>query len=236
MYPAPPPYANGGVNMTTSTSCGYAYVAFADETGQNIYGARTQKGTSWDGPHLVWTLTPTVSAEGLPFNGGGEEYLWPPSPSDFSTSAPALYGGDSNVVRFAFPQLSSLNQVWQPGEENDSGGSNTYGYTVQVGQFDCDFSNVQVPPSSQQCFFLDRATGACLDSGNFGMNLEYDEGWVDYYKGESGFSVGTSWVPSGPWSPLWTSSVLSDGQVVELRALAQGNSLGNLNPPIWYST
>lgn len=231
MYGAPPPYANGGVTMTTSTSCGYAYVAFADSTGQNIYGARTtgpQNGTTvWDGPYKIWTLSPTISAQGLQ----GDYYQPPPAPSDFSTSAPALYANDPNVIRFAFPQYTGNGTVWQPGRQDDSGGANTYGYTVQVGQFNCDFSHPQL--ANPNCFFTDGTT--CLDSTNSIMNIEYDEGWVDYAKVEVGYN-GASWVPSGPWSPLWTGAVLGSGQVLELKAIAQGNSLGNLNPPLWWST
>jgi len=235
MYDAPPPYASGGVNMTVSPSCGYAYVGFVDPTGQNIYVVATSDGTWWYGPYLIATLTPQVSATNLPASYN------PPPTGYFSTSAPALYGSDPNVVRFAFPQLSSLTQVWQPGKQNDSGGWYTYGYTVQVGQFGCSTTNPvinpQVLPSSQQCFFLNPGTGACNDSTNYGLNIEYDEGWIDATKPESDYQGG--WVPSGPWSPLWTGAVYNNqgvNQVVELQALAQGNPLGNLNPPIWYST
>jgi len=77
VIPSDIPYASGGVNMTASTACGYAYVAYADTTGRNIYGARSQDGVNWDGGHLIWSI-PQVTPYALP------------DPSGFTTAPPVI--------------------------------------------------------------------------------------------------------------------------------------------------
>jgi len=84
---------------------------------------------------------------------------------------------------------------------------------MQVGQFNCDFTNPRL--LSNNCFFWNASSATCQDSG---VNLEFDEGFRHQNLG-------------GPWSPLWTGAA-----GMELRAVAQGNALANDNPPIYFST
>jgi hypothetical protein len=194
--PAPPPWASGGVNMTASAACGYVYVAYTDPSGDEIYGARSKDGVNWDDGHPIWT-----------------------EPDGWLTSAPALYADPSGVIRFAAPHQDGA--AYQP-----NGGSRgpilTYVYNMQMGQFNCDFGNITLTGT---CFFYEKSTGTCQDSSiNPDEALEYDEGYVDYELGETGFNI------SGPWSPLW---IRADG--VELRAEARGNPLGNVSPNMYYS-
>jgi hypothetical protein len=217
--PKPPPYAAGGVNMTASTSCGYVYAAYADPSGLNIYGARSADGINWYGNHLIWTI-PMVPATGLSPAG----YTPPPS-GYFSTSAPALYGNDSTLpIGFAFPRY--IGSTYQQG--GGSGGTDTWVYGVYAGKFGCNFENPQLLDT---CFFRNVSTGACQDGA---VNMEYDEGWAGYAHKANGSYQSGHYVPSGPWSPLWTGATGPQG-LVQLRAVAQGNSLGNVNPPIYYS-
>lgn len=126
---AGPPYASGGVNMTSSNACGYAYVAF--RYGNSIYAARTQDGTNWSGS-LLWTVS---------------------SPSGYSspgTSSPALYGGSTSpIIDFAFPV--SEGGVLQPDGAPTNTGYTTIGYKLVLAQVNCDLSAPQ--PLANQCFF-----------------------------------------------------------------------------------
>jgi hypothetical protein len=47
------PFMKGGVSMTASTTCNYAYVAWMDPN-HNIYAARSQYGTGWDGAYFIY--------------------------------------------------------------------------------------------------------------------------------------------------------------------------------------
>jgi hypothetical protein len=146
-YAAPPPYASGGVNMTASTSCGYVYVAYADPTGENVYGARSEDGITWDGGHKILSV------------------------SDLVTSSPALYGNDSTLpIGFAAPSYNGTG--YQQGG-GSAGGAWTYIYNMKVGRFNCDFGDPRLLSGS--CFFPS-PTNACQDMTVFGGALEYDEG------------------------------------------------------------
>lgn len=204
---APPPYASGGVNMTASTGCGYAYVAYVDSTGDNIYAARSQNGVTWDGGHLLVSLTPVLS--GVP-----------------ATASPALYGVPTNgTVGFAFPSYNGLVNVPYGGTPPSSWVGGVVGYRINVGQFNCNFSSPQVTSS---CFLLDSTTGTCQDSEatpgypseNTVIALEFDQGSL---------SAGVL-SPIGPWSPLWTGV-----PGYELRAVAQGDPVDNAEPPVYYT-
>lgn len=197
-----PPYASGGVNMATSAVCNAAYVSYASPGGHNIYVARTQDGQTWTGGTLLATV---------------------PSPSGFSspgTSSPALYGGSSQpIIEFAYPapnMPSGFLDLQPDGQQY----ANTVGYKIDVGQFDCDLSNVQLQPNA--CFFYDYGNGLCQDqeasAGNPVVVLEFDEGYLQ---------DGT---PTGPWSPVWAGS-----NGVEVKAVSQGNSLQNAEPPTYFS-
>jgi hypothetical protein len=160
------------------------------------------------------------SQDGVNWDGG--HLIWslsaPPTGGP-ATSSPALYGANSGgTIGFAFPVYSS--NASQP---NGTNWTSTYGYKVSVGQFNCDFSN---PHITSSCFMWNSATGTCQDSAatpgypslNPNVALEFDEG------PPAGHSA------AGPWSPLWTGA-----GGVELRAVAQGNPVGNAEPPIFYS-
>jgi hypothetical protein len=199
----PPPYAAGGVSMTASTQCGYAYVAYAQHpSGTNVYAARSKDGLTWDYGHLIWT-----------------------EPNGWLTSAPALYADPSGVIKFAAPMYNYIG--YQP-NNGEYGNIPTYIYIMQMGQFNCDFTDIQLTGT---CFFYNKATGTCQDSSvsmanklSLAVNLEFDEGMADYQIHNTKYHI------TGPWTPVWTGA---DG--VELRADAQGNPLGNVNPPIYYS-
>lgn len=184
---APPPYASGGVNMTTSTGCGYAYVAYTDPTGDEIYGARSQDGVSWDGGHLIWSVKSYTGAPG--------------------TASPALNGEYlTNAVAFAFPSYSG-GALAPYGGTPPSSWASTDGYEISTGQFNCDFSSPQLTSS---CFLWDSATKTCQDSqatpGYGSVNnvvaLEFDEGPLEYDPA------------TGPWSPLWTGPPGNDLRAV----------------------
>jgi hypothetical protein len=207
---APPPRASGGVNMTASTCSGggWAYVAYVDSTGDNIYAARSQNGVNWDGDHLLVSLTP----------------YWPGVPA---TASPALYGGYTNgTVGFAFPQFDGLASEPYGGTLQDGGWETTVGYNINVGEFPCDFSSK--PQLTSSCFLGVSASGTCEDLqatpgyGTYNGNavLEFDEGPISY----------NQYPAIGPWSPLWTGF-----PGAELRAVAQGNPLANAEPPIYYT-
>ncbi len=207
----PPPYESGGVNMTSSSPCGYAYAAYLGTNGSSIYGARSSDGVNWDGGHLIWSAAS------------------PPGYSSPGTSTPALYGAFTNgTVGFAFPVYSGTAQ--QP--EGASGSVSTIGYKLELGQFNCDFSGPQL--LSKQCFFWDSATGTCQDASlspqypvsNPNLIMEFDEGLPDFEENLTYIDT-----PTGPWTPLWTGA-----GGVELRAVAQGNPLVyNAQPPIFYT-
>lgn len=195
-----PPYASGGVNMTASPVCNAAYVSWADPSGNDIYVAKTQDGQNWS------YAGPLVSV---------------PSPSGFTspgTSSPALYGGNSQpVIEFAYPV--PYGNVEQPDGSGSS--TTTIGYQIEVGQFNCDFSGVQLQ-GGNSCFFYDYGNGSCqaYDASfeDYPIAFEFDEGYIQ---------TGT---PSGPWSPVWGGS-----GGVEVKALSQGNPLNNAEPPTYFS-
>jgi hypothetical protein len=101
----------------------------------------------------------------------------------------------------------------------------TYIYNMQMGQFNCNFTNIQLTGT---CFFYNAGTKTCQDKSvsmaGSADALEFDEGYADYVLGDVKYHI------TGPWTPVWTGA-----HGVELRADAQGNPLGNVNPPIYYS-
>jgi hypothetical protein len=126
---------------------------------------------------------------------------------------------NSGIINFAFPKYFgwAYQAVWN----GDGNPSYTYIYTVQMGQFDCNMQNVQV--YTPTCFATNSdffKYGQLCQDGEFDI-WQFDEGYKDQ-------------ILSGPQSPLWTGATYN-GNVVELRAEAQGNTLGNQVPPMWYS-
>ena len=215
--------SGGGVTMTSSTACNSAYVAYVQAGGQIIRGVRYD-GTSWTGGeiyHIPWYAPQSLGPPTFDPS--------PPSPYYFWTAPPALFGDNSDPppgystalpIGFAFPLYGGwTTQLTKPGQGSQY---NTYVYFVRPGQFDCNLGTIQVG-SYTACLFWDPDTLTCLD-GTGASGYEFDEGFKD----------GAQQL-LGPWSPLWTGAAGPDGEMVELKALAQGNALGNLNPPIWYA-
>jgi hypothetical protein len=152
-----PPYASGGVNMTTSAVCNAAYVAWAGPYGNDIYVASTGDGQNWS------YAGPLVDV---------------PSPAGFSspgTSSPALYGGGSQpIIEFAYPIPDGMSD--QP--DGNGGYAATEGYLIKVGQFNCDLSGVQLQGTSS-CFFFDYGDNACQDyTSAYPAAFEWDGGYI----------------------------------------------------------
>ncbi|MGH9491772.1 MAG: hypothetical protein ACRD17_14755 [Terriglobales bacterium] len=153
-----PPYASGGVNMTTSPVCNAAYVAWTDPDGNDIYVAATHDGQNWT------YAGPLASV---------------PSPSGYNspgTSSPALYGGNSQpIIQFAYPVPYGM--VSQP--DGDGGSAATESYNISVGQFDCDLSGVQLEGDSS-CFFWDSGNNTCQDNVDsyYPNAYEWDGGYI----------------------------------------------------------
>ena len=210
----------GGVSMTASTTCNAAYAAYVDETGQNIWAA-SYNGAGWTlSSDPIFTI-PNIADYALPTPTFQTN---PPSPGYFITSAPALFGENTTPPYGYSPPASPIGyaytRIFSFDEQLAQKGSSYYTYTYGVtqGQFNCNFStNSGVPEQGDNsCLFWDPNTGYC-------DNLyEFDEGFKTSYL-------------SGPQSPLWTGAVGPNGEMVELRAQATGNALGNDNPPIWYA-
>lgn len=152
-----PPYASGGVNMTTSPICNAAYVAWTDPGGNDIYVARTQDGQNWSyGGPLV--NVPGPAGYGSP-----------------GTSSPALYGGNSQpIIQFAYPVPDGM--VNQP--DGDGGTAPTEGYVINVGQINCDLSGVQLE-GANSCFFYDSSGNYCQDhTSTYPSAFEWDGGFI----------------------------------------------------------
>ncbi len=226
-----PPYASGGVEMTVSPSSvcppGYVYAAYADEDGTRIYGARSSDGVNWEGNHLIWTI-PLVDATNLipryypfpPYN----PYLPPPS-DYFSTAAPALYGDDpagdsAHPIGFAFPDY--YGREWQPAYKGSGG--YTYTYKIRMGVFGCNFEDPQLLPPSWNFYWNQ------IYEDNLLQSRLFDGGFEGFSNPSAGSYRSDHYVPSGPWSPLWTGA-----NGIEFRAVGLGAPVGNANPPIWYS-
>src|SRR5208282_3997243 len=214
-------FSGGGVSMTVSTACNpnAAYAAYVDETGQNIWAA-SYNGASWTlSSNPIYTI-PYVADYTLPTPTFQTN---PPSPGYFITAAPALFGENTtpphgysraSPIGYAFP--SYLGYTEQLANKGSS--YYTYVYGITQAQFNCNFStNSGVPEVGYDaCLFWDPNTSYC-DS-----LYQFEEGFKTRYL-------------SGPQSPLWTGAVGPNSQMVELRAMATGNALGNDNPPIWYA-
>lgn len=225
--------SGGGVTMTASNACNAAYVAYVDAQapGQYIHAAKYD-GTSWTRAtiyHIPYQVPQSLNP--LTFTPS------PPAPNYFWTAPPALFGDNTDPppgystalpIGFAFPQYVgwTTQRVKDPSPE-----FNTYVYSMVPGQFDCNLGAVQVG-NRIACHFWDPVTRNCADESHGGSSYEFDEGF------KAGDKM--AWPDNqeqlfGPFSPLWTGAVGPTGQMVELKALAQGNPLGNLNPPIWFA-
>jgi hypothetical protein len=62
-FPRVQPFHGGGVAMTASTTCGYAYVVWRGKNTNTLYAARSNLGTGWDGAYFIYN--PSYAPPGL---------------------------------------------------------------------------------------------------------------------------------------------------------------------------